>query len=67
MCHSQSVEINTFKEVAGVRGILEKKKKENKRKIKFIIGKSDMLCWSEKVLVDVVMKSMGVWKGAVTE
>ena len=69
MCHGQSVEINTFKEVAGVRGILEKKKKKTKEKsnLLYIIGKSDMLCWSEKVLVDVVMKSMGVWKGAVTE
>ena len=27
-CHGQSVEINTFKEVAGGRGIPEKKKKE---------------------------------------
>ena len=31
-CHGQSVEINTFKEVAGVRGILEKKKKKTKEK-----------------------------------
>ena len=59
-CHGQSVEINTFKEVVGVS------QKRKKWKIKFILGISDMLCWSEKVLDDVVIKSLGVWKGVVT-
>ena len=33
-CHGQSVEINTFKEVAGGRGIPEKKKKKKNSKFK---------------------------------
>ena len=36
-CHGQSVEINTFKEVAGGRGIPEKKKKKKKFKIQVIL------------------------------
>ena len=53
MCHGQSVEINTFKEVAGVRGILEKKKRKQKK---------NQIYYREKWYVMLKWKSFG-WCG----